>query len=71
MAQHVVRNYRNEVVGYRCKVCLNAFDAMWDDTCNTCEDKERKHKELVKAIEKQKIVHCETCKCGKHNNQNE
>lgn len=37
--------------GFRCYECGNVFPAMWGDTCNACREKERRHQELVAALQ--------------------
>lgn len=47
-----VRDGRGRVIGHRCINCSGVFPAMWGNICNGCRDAERRHKELVAAIEK-------------------
>ena len=34
-----VRNYRGEVIGFRCFQCGEVKDRMWGTTCNACRSK--------------------------------
>lgn len=43
---------RGRVIGHRCINCGGVFQSMWGNTCNGCRDAERRHRELIAAIEK-------------------
>lgn len=45
-----VRNWRGQVIGYRCLDCGDIVQQMWGNTCNKCRDNERRHQELIAAI---------------------
>lgn len=42
----------NNQVGdmFQCWTCRGLFDSMWGETCNSCREAERRHKELICAI---------------------
>jgi DNA-directed RNA polymerase subunit N (RpoN/RPB10) len=46
-----VRDGRGQLVGFRCFECSKVVPSMWDETCNECRAKERRHQELVKALQ--------------------
>jgi len=48
-----VRDRNGTVVGFRCVECREVVEQMWGDTCNSCREKERRHRELVAALAKQ------------------
>lgn len=35
-----VRNYRGEVIGFRCFTCGEVKDRMWGTVCNACRSRE-------------------------------
>jgi hypothetical protein len=47
---NAVTDWRDRVVGYRCRECGGVYQSMWSDTCNGCREKERRHQELLAAI---------------------
>jgi hypothetical protein len=49
-----VLDSNGRVVGYRCYECSEVFDSLWDDTCNGCRAKERRHQEAL-SIAKQQL----------------
>jgi len=49
-----VYDARDKIIGYRCSECGKVVQAMWGDTCNECREKERRHKELLHAIQERK-----------------
>lgn len=48
---NTVYSSRGGIIGFRCYECGLVKDRMWGDTCNECREKERRHKELIAAIE--------------------
>jgi len=42
----------DNTVGFRCSDCGRVFQSMLGDTCNGCQNVERRHKELLKAAKK-------------------
>ena len=42
----------DRLVGFRCSECGEVFQSMWGDTCNSCRTAERRHREIVKALTK-------------------
>ena len=54
MRSYPVRDWRGDVVGYRCRICGEVYGSMWGDICNKCREEERRHKELLGAIRKLK-----------------
>jgi hypothetical protein len=45
-----VKDWRGNVIGYRCINCGAIRQQMWGNVCNECRDKERRHQELIAAI---------------------
>lgn len=45
-----VRNWRGEVVGFRCFECGNIYESGWGEKCNNCRTAERRHREIIEAI---------------------
>ncbi len=46
-----VRDARGNVVGFQCFECRKVVDIMWGTTCNECREKERRHREIVAALQ--------------------
>ncbi len=46
-----VYDSRDQIIGYRCSECSKVVQAMWGDTCNECRERERRHKEVIRALE--------------------
>ena len=47
---NAVRNYRGEIVGFRCFVCGEVKDRMWGPTCNACRERQDNQKKLLAEI---------------------
>lgn len=48
-----VRDYNgagSRVIGYRCCECQQVKPSMWDNICNECREKERRHQETLNAV---------------------
>jgi len=45
-----VKDWRGNVIGYRCIDCGAVRQQMWGNVCNECREKERRHRELIAAI---------------------
>ena len=45
-----VQDWQDNVIGFRCNKCGGVFQSMWGNTCNGCRDAERRHKEILEAI---------------------
>ncbi len=45
-----VRNYRGQVIGYKCIQCGKVVQSMWNITCNDCRKKNKEHEELITEI---------------------
>ena len=41
----------DKTIGFRCYECGRIVQSMWGDTCNRCREEERRHRELIKAID--------------------
>lgn len=53
MFNNAVFDSNRNLVGYRCHECQEIKGTMWGEICNECRDKERRHKELISAIQSQ------------------
>lgn len=47
-----VKDWRGNVIGYHCLECGDIVQQMWGEVCNRCRDVERRHKELIAAIDR-------------------
>lgn len=47
MMNNEVRDWRGQTIGFRCFECGKVAQSMWDETCNECRAKERRHREAM------------------------
>jgi len=45
-----IKNWRGEIIGFRCWKCREMIDSMMGEICNTCRDEERRHQELMSVL---------------------
>lgn len=47
---NTVRNYRGDIIGFRCFSCSEIKDKMWGVTCNECRKRTEENKKLLAEI---------------------
>lgn len=50
MINNEIRDYRGNLIGFRCPNCGNLCERGWGNTCNRCRKEERRYRELLRAI---------------------
>ena len=49
--------FGEDIVGFRCSECGKVVPSMLGDTCSACWNAERRHREMVRAIESNDQAH--------------
>jgi len=47
-----VRDYRGDIIGYKCWTCEKISQSMWGETCNECRNKKQQDNNLIDEIRK-------------------
>ena len=54
MINNEIRNWQGRSVGFKCIQCGGVYSQMWGNVCNKCRAEERRHQELINALNKQR-----------------